>query len=251
MPIISGLPTTQAPQFPEGTKGQYLTYDDNGNVIATDAPSAAAEISTHNTATDTHSDIRLLVSGLTDRLNALANSDDTTLDQMAEVVAYIKSNKSLIDAITTNKVSVSDIINNLTTNVDNKPLSAAQGVALKALIDAIVVPTKTSELTNDSGFTSTKFYDKTLSTNWTEDEETGVKIQRVSVEGFTSANSAKIYPRYTGDGTNESYATFVEQQNQFFEFITNGYGETFDGYFEIYIFGDPNTVSIPITVEVI
>lgn len=35
------------------------------------------------------------------------------------------------------KVNVSDIINSLTTNVSNQPLSAAQGVALKALIDAL------------------------------------------------------------------------------------------------------------------
>lgn len=97
-------------------------------------------ITTHNTATNVHNDIRSLINDLTNRLNAIVDSDDTTLDQMSEVVAYIKSNKSLIDAITTNKVNVSDIINNLTTNATNKPLSAAQGVALKALIDAKVVP---------------------------------------------------------------------------------------------------------------
>lgn len=98
---------------------------------------AVAKVSEHNTASNAHNDIRLLVQGLTERLNALADSDDTTLDQMSEVVAYIKSNKSLIDAITTSKINVSDIIDNLTTNVSNKPLSAAQGVKLKALIDAI------------------------------------------------------------------------------------------------------------------
>ena len=102
---------------------------------------AESKVSAHNTGTDTHSDIRLLISGLTDRLNALADSDDTTLDQLSEVVAYIKSNRDLISAITTSKVGVADIVDNLTTNVTNKPLSAAQGVALKALIDAIVVPT--------------------------------------------------------------------------------------------------------------
>ena len=116
---------------------------------------AATKVSEHNTASNSHGDIRLLISGLTDRLNALADSDDETLDQMSEVVAYIKSNKALIDAITTGKVSVSDIIDNLTTNVANKPLSAAQGVKLKALIDAIVVPTKLSELENDSGYAKT------------------------------------------------------------------------------------------------
>lgn len=101
------------------------------------AGTAESKVSAHNVSDAAHNDIRLLVQGLTDRLNALADSDDTTLDQMSEVVAYIKSNKSLIDAITTGKVSVSDIVNNLTTNVSNKPLSAAQGVKLKALIDAI------------------------------------------------------------------------------------------------------------------
>ena len=84
----------------------------------------------------------MLIQGLTDRLNALADSDDTTLDQLSEVVAYIKSNRELIEAITTSKVSVADIVDNLTTNIANKPLSAAQGVALKALIDAITVPDK-------------------------------------------------------------------------------------------------------------
>ena len=102
---------------------------------------AESKVAWHNTGADAHNDIRLLIQGLTSRLNALADSDDTTLDQLSEIVAYIKSNKSLIDSITTNKVSVADIVDNLTTNVTNKPLSAAQGVALKALIDAIVVPT--------------------------------------------------------------------------------------------------------------
>ncbi len=48
---------------------------------------------------------------------------------------YIKDNKDLIDAITINKVNVADIIDDLLTNASNKPLSAAQGVALKTLID--------------------------------------------------------------------------------------------------------------------
>ena len=97
------------------------------------------KISTHNTSTDSHNDIRDLINGLTTRLNTLANSDDTTLDQMSEIVAYIKNNKDLIDGITTTKVNVADIIDNLTTNVINKPLSAAQGVVIKGLIDALQI----------------------------------------------------------------------------------------------------------------
>lgn len=89
----------------------------------------------HNTDEKAHYNLRNLISELTTRLNTLADSDDTTLDQMSELVAYIKSNKGLIDSITTSKVNVADIVNNLTSNVSNKPLSAAQGVALKAQLD--------------------------------------------------------------------------------------------------------------------
>lgn len=97
----------------------------------------ARVVGMHNANTSAHNDIRLLIAELGNRLNAVANSEDVNLDQLSEIVAYIKSNKSLIDTITTNKVNYSDIINNLTTNVSNKPLSAAQGVELKALLDAL------------------------------------------------------------------------------------------------------------------
>ncbi len=125
------------------------SYSDVG---AEKSGTAESKVSAHNTNDSAHNDIRLLISELTARLNALANSTDDDLDQMAEIVAYIKSNKALIDEITTKKSNVSDIVNNLTTNVSNKPLSAAQGVLLKALIDAITVPTKVSELANDKGY---------------------------------------------------------------------------------------------------
>ena len=123
---IGALPDTYTP--PNQTAQQ---------VGADPAGTAASAVSQHNTDATSHNDLRLALKGLTDRINAALDSDDTTLDQMSEVVAYIKSNKSMIDAITTSKVSVADIVNNLTTNVSNKPLSAAQGVVIKTLIDAL------------------------------------------------------------------------------------------------------------------
>lgn len=108
--------------------------NDSGFVTDTQV---TTKVNTHNTNTSAHTDIRNLITSLTTKLNALADSDDTTLDQMSEVVAYIKNNKSLIDGITTSKVNVSDVVNNLTSNVTNKPLSAAQGVVLKGLIDTL------------------------------------------------------------------------------------------------------------------
>ena len=67
----------------------------------------ANDLEAHNSSVVAHNDVRNLISELTIRLNALADSDDTTLDQLSEIVAYIKNNKSLIDGITTSKVNKS------------------------------------------------------------------------------------------------------------------------------------------------
>lgn len=128
------------PTVPDWAKEEKKPSYTATEVGADPSGTAAGQVSAHNAETTAHSDIRLLIQGLTERLNALADSDDTTLDQLSEIVAYIKSNRDLIAAVTTDKVGVADIIDNLTTNVTNKPLSAAQGVALKALIDAITIP---------------------------------------------------------------------------------------------------------------
>lgn len=50
------------------------------------------------------------------------------------------------------KVAVADIVNDLLTDAAGKPLSAAQGMVLKAMIDAITVPVKLSQLANDAGY---------------------------------------------------------------------------------------------------
>ena len=132
------IPTVDSTLTQSGQAADAKTVGDRLSALSEEiVTTSESKVAAHNTGTDTHSDIRLLIQGLTDRLNALADSDDTTLDQLSEVVAYIKSNRTLIEAITTGKVSVADIVDNLTTNVSNKPLSAAQGVAIKTLIDAL------------------------------------------------------------------------------------------------------------------
>jgi hypothetical protein len=166
---VGALPNTYTP--PNQTAEQ-VGADPKGT--------AATAVSQHNTADDSHNDIRLELKAINDKLTAFFDSDNQTLDELSEIVAYITSNKALIDSITTSKVSVADIINNLATNVANKPLSAAQGVVLKGLIDAVsaslsdyqpkgdyalasAIPTKVSQLTNDSSFASEDYVDNKVS----------------------------------------------------------------------------------------
>lgn len=176
---------------------------ESANSAATNANSKAADLQnkldshyfalmedlqSHNSSGSSHDDIRSLVSGLTTRLNALADSDDTTLDQLSEIVAYIKNNKSLIDNVTTGKVNVADIVDTLTSTSVNKPLSAKQGKVLKDLMDALttVVGNKVDKVTG-----------KGLSTNdYTTTEKTklsgiasGAEVNVQSDWNVTDSNS--------------------------------------------------------------
>ena len=97
---------------------------------------------------------------------------------------------------------------------------------------------------------SVKTFISTIGTTWTENEDTGVKSQNVAIPGVLAKHTAKVDHDYTGDGTSDGYAAFVEAENQYLTYITNGYAETYDGGITFYIFGDAPTVSIPIVVEV-
>lgn len=104
-----------------------------------------------------HNDIRLLISELTTRLNTLADSDDTTLDQLSEIVAYIKNNKSLIDSITTNKVNVSAILNNL--------IKVQNNTTPGKLVDALVVKEVFQNVSDGKSLIASAITDKGVSTD--------------------------------------------------------------------------------------
>lgn len=97
---------------------------------------------------------------------------------------------------------------------------------------------------------SVKTYTATIGTTWAEDSNTGVKTQTVAISGVKASQTAKVDHAYTGAGTSDDYAAFVEAENQYLTCITNGYAETVAGGIKFTIFGDANTVSIPIVVEV-
>lgn len=69
-------------------------------IEALPTPDVSGQIAAHNASGAAHSDIRNNLSAVSQRLNALADSDDATLDQLSEVVAYIKANRELIDSVT-------------------------------------------------------------------------------------------------------------------------------------------------------
>ena len=132
------------------------TYTDTKTSGLASTSSVNTSIDAHNTSTSAHSDIRGLITDLTTKLNNFLDVDDQTIDQLSDVLILINNNKGTLESLTTSKINVSDIVNNLTTNSNSKVLSAAQGVAIKGLIDALQdeLDSHTHEIADVSGLQS-------------------------------------------------------------------------------------------------
>lgn len=113
------------------------------------------KMAAHNTATGTHNDIRALISDLNTKVTNFLDVDEETTDQLSEVLEMIEANKGTIESLTTSKVSVSDIANNLTTNSAGRVLSAAQGVYIQGLINGVdnELETHATDTSNPHGVT--------------------------------------------------------------------------------------------------
>lgn len=122
-----------------------------------------------------------LITNLTTRLNTLADSDDTTLDQLSEIVAYIKDNRTLIEGVTTSKVSVTDIVDSLESASTTKPLAARQGSVLDGKISDEVERATSAE--------------ETLTIN--------LKAEKTRAEEAESANASAISSEVTRAKTAE------------------------------------------------
>lgn len=64
-------------------------------------------------------------------------ANDTDLNTIQEIIDRIKSDEGLLGSLTTGKVNVSDVVNNLTSTSTTQPLSAAQGKALNDLLTTL------------------------------------------------------------------------------------------------------------------
>ena len=145
-----------------------------------------------------------------DYIYTLLDSDDTSLDELQEIVTYIKNNKSLIDGITTSKVSVSDIVDNLNSDDSNKPLSAKQGHILKGLIDNLQTAINNCYTKSEADALLDNKADKT--TTYTKDDVDGklalkqnVTIPTITIAGVNYTNLEQAI------GALNDYAKTIEQ----------------------------------------
>ncbi len=115
--------------------------------------------------------------------------------------------------------------------------------------DTLYPKTIAAQVVGLEDISTVKVFTGTIGTTWTEDSVTGAKTQSIAISGITSEMTAIVDHVYNGSGTAEDYNTFVEAENQYLNYITNGFAQTYNGGIKFTIFGDANTVTIPIIVE--
>ena len=118
------------------------TSDANKPVSALQATADALVLSTAKAYTDTtvSTEVSERNTAITAAINALLNGAPDALNTLMEISAKFTADESIVSALITTvggKIATADIIDNLLTNVATKPLSAAQGVFLKSLIDGL------------------------------------------------------------------------------------------------------------------
>lgn len=146
----------------------YLTQsDDNNNVKFSDL---VDNLTTENSSKPLTAKQGYILKGYIDQIMTLLGSDNTSLDTLQEIVDYVELNRDLITAITTSKVNVADIIDNLTTDNASKPLSAKQGKYLYDTLKGTLTPI--SNNTKDLGSSSYKYKDLYLAGNLTDGTNT-------------------------------------------------------------------------------
>ena len=116
----------------------HVTGGSNPTTLAgygiTDAEKSGA-VSTHNSSSTAHSDIRSSLTALSNKLNAFFEGvTDTTKDQLYEVLALIDANSGTLESLTSSKVDKSSIVKALNAEGDDKVLSATYGQLLQASI---------------------------------------------------------------------------------------------------------------------
>lgn len=183
-------------------------------VGADEAGKAVEEVGKHNVDENAHNDIRVELTELRNALEAFLDIDDPTLDQLSELIQKIEANAETITELTNGKVNISDIVNNLTTNVVNKPLSAAQGVVLKGLVNELDTIAKGAASTAETAKTTAdeaKNLATTADTNAknASDEVADLK-ERMDSGEFKGADGKSAYQYAVEKGYGGSESEFAE-----------------------------------------
>lgn len=99
-----------------------------------------------------------------------------------------------------------------------------------------------------SGTVQSKTFYANIGTSWIDDTDNNVKYQDIPIDGILESHTIIVDHAYIGS---EIYSVFKREDDEYIYYITNGFAKPYDGGIRFIIFGDVNTMVIPIIVKVV
>ena len=190
--------------------------DDDGNVIKTTYVKKSQIV---NNVTSTSTDAPLSAyqgKVLKDALDALSNyiysgSANTSIDRLAEVFAFLTGHDDdeTLDAILATKVSIADLVDNLTSELANRALTAKQGKVLKDLIDALTTTVGTKANSSDV-YGKSSVYNKDEMDTLLSAKQTAAQVSAAIVAALANVENVNVI---SDEDNDKAYTYQIKIQN--------------------------------------
>ncbi len=196
--------------------------DGDGNVIKTTYVKKSQIV---NNVTSTSTDAPLSAyqgKVLKDALDALSNyiysgSANASIDRLAEVFAFLTGHDDdeTLDAILATKVSIADLVDNLTSELANRALTAKQGKVLKDLIDALTTTVGTKANSSDV-YGKTSVYNKEEMDTLLSAKQTAAQVSAAIVTALANVENVNVI---SDEDNDKAYTYQIKIQNGKAHFI--------------------------------
>ena len=190
--------------------------DGDGNVIKTTYVKKSQIV---NNVTSTSTDAPLSAyqgKVLKDALDALSNyiysgSANTSIDRLAEVFAFLTGHDDdeTLDAILATKVSITDLVDNLTSELANRALTAKQGKVLKDLIDALTTTVGTKANSSDV-YGKSSVYNKDEMDTLLSAKQTAAQVSAAIVAALANVENVNVI---SDEDNDKAYTYQIKIQN--------------------------------------
>ena len=190
--------------------------DGDGNVIKTTYVKKSQIV---NNVTSTSTDAPLSAyqgKVLKDALDALSNyiysgSANTSIDRLAEVFAFLTGHDDdeTLDAILATKVSIADLVDNLTSELANRALTAKQGKVLKDLIDALTTTVGTKANSSDV-YGKSSVYNKDEMDTLLSAKQTAAQVSAAIVAALAEVENVNVI---SDEDNDKAYTYQIKIQN--------------------------------------
>lgn len=153
---------------------------------------------------------------LKDALDALSNyiysgSANTSIDRLAEVFAFLTGHDDdeTLDAILATKVSIADLVDNLTSELANRALTAKQGYVLKGLIDALTTTVGTKANSSDV-YGKSSVYNKDEMDTLLSAKQTAAQVSAAIVAALAEVENVNVI---SDEDNDKAYTYQIKIQN--------------------------------------